>query len=980
MKRFLLMATLIVMSAITFAQSTIIKGTVIDGDMNEPMEQATVQLLKRDSSYVTGAAADVNGNFALKVSQTGTYIIKVTSVGYVPAYAKAVVKDTATVNVGNIKMSTDAILLKGAEVTANAVKVTLKEDTFVYNASAYRTPEGSVLEELIKRLPGAQIDDDGKITINGKEVKKILVDGKEFMTGDTKTAVKNIPTSIIQKVKAYDQKSDLSRVTGIEDGEEETVLDFGVKPGMNKGFFSNMDLSVGTKDRYAERAMAAYFKDNLRLMAFGNANNTNDMGFPGGGGMGNWGRGRNGLNSSKMIGVNMNYEEKNKLKVDASVRWNHSDGDARSKSATENFVSSIGSFSNSLRQNYTRSDSWNMRGRVEWMPDTMTNIMFRPSISISKNDSRSASTSMTYKDDPYLYVDDPLSENDWASIANDTIRVNGNNSRSITYGDSKLMNGTLQLNRKLNSMGRNVTLRFNGSYGDSDGKTLSLNDVSLYQMLTAAGADSTYHTYRYNLTPTKNWSYSAQATYSEPLWRRTYLQFSYQFQYSYSKSDRSTYDFSDVGSDLFSGMGMRYRSWNSFLSLLPNSYEDYKDDDLSRFSEYKNYTQEMQVMFRMIRDKYNMNVGVMVQPQKSHYLQNYQGIKVDTVRTVTNFSPTFDFRYRFSKVSNLRINYRGSTSQPSISQLLDITDDSDPLNISKGNPGLKPSFTQRFRLFYNTYFERYQRALMTFVNFSTTKNSISNKVTYDAVTGGRTTRPENINGNWDVNGAFMFNTSLDTLGRFNVNTFTRAQYNNYVSYLSLDKTSSSQKNVTRSLNLSERLETSYRNSWLELTLDGSFSYTHSKNKLQSASNLDTWQFAYGGSIGVTMPWGTSINTDLHQNSRRGYSDNSMNTNELVWNAQIAQSFLKNNALTLSLQFYDILHEQSNFSRTINSYQKSDVEYNSINSYAMLHAIYRFSMFGNGKMPEGPGGMNRGGNRRGGFGGGRPGGGGFGGPR
>ena len=158
-------------------------------------------------------------------------------------------------------------------------------------------------------------------------------------------------------------------------------------------------------------------------------------------------------------------------------------------------------------------------------------------------------------------------------------------------------------------------------------------------------------------------------------------------------------------------------------------------------------------MMRFIRSKYNLNFGVMIQPQRSNFIYDYMGNHKDTVRTVTNISPTLDFRYRFSKMSNLRVNYRGTTSQPSISQLLDITDNSDPLNISKGNPGLKPSFTQNFRLFYNNFVQNHNKGVMTFINFSTTNNSISNKVTYDEKTGGRITRPENINGNWNVMGS-----------------------------------------------------------------------------------------------------------------------------------------------------------------------------------------------------------------------------------
>lgn len=315
-----------------------------------------------------------------------------------------------------------------------------------------------------------------------------------------------------------------------------------------------------------------------------------------------------------------------------------------------------------------------------------------------------------------------------------------------------------------------------------------------------------------------------------------------------------------------------------------------------------------------------------------------------------------------------------------MSDLLDITDDSNPLNIKKGNPGLKPSFTNNLNIFYNNYIQKKQRAIMANLNYSNTRNSISNMVTYDEKTGGRTTRPENINGNWNISGGFMFNTALDSVGRWNVNTHTTLRYNNYVNYLSIDRTSDSQKNTTRTTTLGERLAGSYRIDWLEVELDGSMNYTHTKNLLQSENDLDTWQFAYGGTINIYLPWGTSISTDMHQNSRRGYNDDAANTNELIWNAQISQGFLKGKALNVSLQFYDILKRQSNFSRSINAMQRSDTWYNSVNSYAMLHVIYKLNMFGgknarnqnkqmrpdnrNGRMPMG-------GFPRGGFGGGRP---------
>ena len=982
MKKLLLLILMSVSVIQAMAQRNI-TGKVLESDSQEPVAQTTVRLLKTDSTLVTGTLTNLDGLFRVKAPSAGNFIVQITCVGFKPFTKNVKVTADKDIALGTINLDPDAIMLKGATVTGQAAKVTLKEDTFVYNASAYRTPEGSVIEELVRKLPGAQVDDDGKITINGKEVKKILIDGKEFMTGDTKTAMKNLPTSIVERVKAYDQKSDLARVSGIDDGEEETVLDFGIKRGMNRGFMLNADLAAGTMKRYSGRIFAGMQSSDLKIFIPLSANNVNDMGFPGGGG-GRFGGGRQGLTATKMAGFNLNYEKKDRFKFDASIRWNHSDGDAVVRRSTEDFMSGTTStFSNSVNSNLSRGNSWDARFRLEWMPDSMTNIMMRPQFRYNSSDGLGEGMSMTFDEDPYKYVRNPMDDEAMKILIDHGIVKNRNINNSISYSDSKSAGGWLQFNRRLSRNGRNITLRFTGNVGEGMSKSFTNSLVEYLQLVTKDGKDSVYQANRYAVTPTKNWNYGLRATYSEPIFRQVYLQFSYQYQYSYTKSDRATYDFSTFPADFF-GVKPLYRGWDDYLALLGgNPLENFRDDKLSRFSEYRNYNHTAEMMLRVVRKAYNLNIGFQVMPQRSHFTQDYQGVHTDTVRTVTNIAPTADFRWKISKVSQLRFNYRANSSQPSMSDLLDITDDSDPLNVHKGNPGLKPSFTQNFRLFYNNYIQNHQRSIMANLNFSTTRNSISNMVTYDEASGGRTTRPENINGNWNAFGMFMFNTAIDSAGFFNVNTFTTLRYNNSVGYVSINRDADSQKSTTKSTTFGERLAASYRNNWMELELNGSLEYMHARSELQSNNNLDTWTFSYGGSLQLTAPWGTQLSTSMNMNSRRGYNDASMNTNELIWNAQLSQSFLKGNALTLSLQLYDILHQQSTFSRAVDAMRRSDTEYNAITNYAMLHVIYRLNIFGGGnnRGPQGgPGGP--GGRRGGGFGG--PGGrgprGGFGGPR
>ncbi len=824
------------------------------------------------------------------------------------------------------QLRTDSIYeLDDVVVKAQALKVYVVEDTIVYNSAAYRTPEGSVVEELIKRLPGASVDDEGNVTINGKKVERVKVDGREFMTGDTKTAVKNLPTSIVDKVKAYADKSDNAKATGIDDGEEIMTLDFGVKEGMNKGLLGNFDLSYGTRERYSEKGMLAWFKNKWRVMAMGSANNTNDMGFGGRGG--GFSRGRNGLNTAEMAGVNFNYEETNKLKVDGSVRWNHSTNDAQTTSSSEQFVTSttaVQSFSNDVSQSLSRDRSWNAQARVEWKPDTLNTVTFRPTFSYTRNGSESDSNSATFSDDPYTFTTDPLAQ--LTILESVGLIKNSQLQNAYSNGSSKSVGGQAQWTRKFGSQGRNISLRVEGNLSTNDADNFSSSAVSLY------GNDDDYMINRYNVTPSNSHDFTLRASYSEPIARKTYLQFTYGYKYSYSKSDRSTYDFGEE-------------------TTLPDDYTNYLDEDLSRFSEYRTYTQNIRVQLRRIRDKYNLSIGAEVEPQQTNFKQQYLGVVTDTTRNVINIAPMGFFRYQFNKQHVLRARYRGTTSQPSMSDMISITDDSDPLNITIGNPGLKPSFTHNLTLNYNNYIAEHTQVIEFHGSASATRNATTRRVTYDTTTGGRTTRPENINGNWDASAGGMYNISLDRDARWNVNLNTDYSFNNYVGLVSESETASSERNVTKSHNITEKLAGSYRNDWLELELDGQVNYTRSTNEMQPTANLNTTAFSYGASTTISLPWGMSFSSDCHMRSRRGYSDASLNTNELIWNAQLAQSFLKGKALTLTLQCYDILGQQSNLSRTLNAMMRQDTEYTAINSYCMLHAIYRFNLMGGKEMPR-----------------------------
>lgn len=933
------MALLLVTTLSAFSQTKniTVSGRVVE-DTKEPAIQATVQLLLLpDSVQASGTATTAQGYFTLPKVSAGKYVLKVSYIGFKSQYIPLHLYATTTAkNVGTLTLETDAVMLAEAVVTAEAPQVQVVEDTLVYTSSAYRTPEGAMLEELVKKLPGAEIDDEGNVKINGKDLSKIMVDGKEFFGGDVKTGLKNLPVDMIEKLKTYDKKSDLARITGIDDGEEETVLDLTVKKGMNQGWFGNADVAGGTEDRYMGRFMLNRFVDKTQVSVVGSANNVNDQGFSGGGGPPRWRR-NNGLTATKMLGVNF-ATQTDKLELGGSARYNYQDGDIASIGSTEDFLPDGNSYSNSNSRQRNKAKNFNADFRMEWKPDSMTNIIFRPNFSYGKTDNLSNSESGTFSSDPYSLVSDP---NNWLNLEKifnpdddplRSIRINAINSGSLNDNKSVSMDATLQLNRKLNDKGRNVTFRGRFGYTNNDNNQYTESETHYFQLLNALGGDSILVRNQYITTPTKNYNYSAQLTYSEPIARATFLQFSYQFQYKYSESDKTTYDLQG------------FPDWG-LSTQLPTGYEEHAVDSLGKYAEYRYYNHDASVSLRFIREKYQLSAGMSFQPQHSVLSYKRGDYMIDTTRNVFNFAPNLDLRIRFSKVSQLRMTYRGRSSQPSMENLLPIVDNSNPQNVRIGNPGLKPSFTHNMRFFYNTYNAEKQRGIMSHVNFSATQNSISNSRVYNSETGGWTTTPKNINGNWNAFGMFGFNTALPNK-KYTINSFSNANYQNNVAYLTSGKGADAveRKNTTTNLTLGERLNAAYRNDWFEFGLNGSISYSIEKDKLTPDNNQEPYTFSYGANTQISMPWNMTLSTNIANQSRRGYTDSSMNRNELIWNAQLSQTFLKGNA-TVSFEMYDILKKQSNISRSLTASGRSVYEYNGVNSYCMLHFIYRLNIFG-----------------------------------
>ena len=906
----LLMLLMILFSPMAFAQQSGVNvtGSVVEQGSDTPIEQATVRLLNvKDSAMVRGVVSARNGSFTLKNVKKGSYLLHITFIGYDPLYQPLQITGKKNpVNVGKLELSDGAIELGEAVVIGKAPEVTVRNDTVEYNADSYKVTEGSVLEDLLKKMPGVEVDSEGKITVNGKEVKKVMVDGKEFFSDDPKVASKNLPAKMIDKLQVLDKKSDMAQMTGFDDGEEETVINLTVKPGMKQGWFGNAYGGYGSKDRYEGNAMVNRFVNNDQITFMGGANNTNNMGFSdlastmfsgmggGGGRRGGFGAG-SGITSSGNAGLNFSKEFKpDKLTLGGNTRYSHSDNDARSKSDRQNILpGDSSSYDNSEAMSRTKSDNFGVDFRLEWKPDTMTQLIFRPSFSLSHS------------------MNDNFS--DATTLDNERDTVNTNKSSNYSESNGYNLNASIDFSRKLNNKGRVFSATLSGGNSDSYSDGMNRSDIVYFNQTDALKNSIIDQRSRYD---NKGFNYRAYVSWVEPIGHNNFIQATYSISQRKQEALKNVYnqDADGIYNVLDSAYSQSYR--NNFIS------------------------QRASLSFKSQRAKFNYTIGLNLDPSYSSS-ENFVG---DTTlskitRKVVNLSPMAQFNYMFDKRTNLRIMYNGRTSQPSMTQLQPVADISDPTNITIGNPDLNPRYTNNVFIRFQQLTPEKQRAFMIMANGSYIINDIVSYTSYNQETGVKTTTYKNVNGNYSGNVRMMLNTPLKNK-KFSINSMTMASFANSNGYIN------EEKNTNRNLILSERGGIDFRSSYLDLGVNGNIRYNATSNSLQKENNQNTFNYGAGGYTTIYLPLDFKIESDVNWSTNSGYGDG-FKQNEVLWNASASKSFLKNNQGTLRFKIYDILQQRSNISRSVTASYIQDSEYNTLGSYFMVHFIYRFSIFKGG---------------------------------
>lgn len=879
-----------------------ISGNIFDATTKQPIPAATIRILHpQDSTLITGVSSKANGSFIVSL-QPGAYLAHISFMGYADLFRNATLTPShPAVLLDTLIMHESHIMLDEAIITGQAPEIVVKGDTLEYNADTYKVTETAVIEDMLKKMTGVEIDNEGVIKVNGKVIKKILVDNKEFFSDDPKVASKNLPAKMIARLQIFDKQSETEKMTGFDDGNEEMVINLTVKPNMKKGLFGNAFAGYGSKERYEANAMVNHMKDRDQMTFMGGVNNTNNAGFSdlasamfqgmgGGAGRGGRGGGGSGITQSANSGFNISKTLSEKLEMGGNIRYGRSSTEAASKTYTQNFLSKGDNFEAEQDRSVNQSENVNIDLRLEWKPDSLTSLVFTPNASFQRNDRKEEGEFSTTRDN------------------GDTINVGSSNYGS--HGSGSSMGGSLHLNRRLGKLGRTITLSVNAGRNVSENMAENLSDT----YYNGTRPDDLIDQRITNNNNSTHWN--SALSYVEPIGKQHFLQFSYSYRQNRSESDKDT----------------RTQDEEGEYTLFDKKY--------SKLHENYSTNQDISIQFRSRKEKYNYTVGFNIFPTASTR-KTYIGDSLinDFRQKVTNYSPTTQFNYLWTRQKNLRFTYNGNTQFPSVNQLSPVTDITNPLNITYGNPDLKPSFLHRTNIRYQSSQPENNRFYMLSGNFNYTMNDIVTSRFTDQETGRKENTFRNVNGNWDA--GIRFTTTQPIINkRFTVTTTTNSNYSRNNGF------SNNEENSSRQINLSENLGFNFNSDQILFSIRGNIAYNKVRNSLEGQQDREF--FNYGSSAGATiyLPFDCNLQSDIRYSTNSGYADG-FKQNETLWNASLEKQLFKQKNGIIRIKVYDLLQQRSNIRRNVSSNFIRDTTTNTLTSYFIVHLVYRFNVFKGG---------------------------------
>jgi hypothetical protein len=940
---------------------------LVDSKTSEPVSFATVSLtVKGQDTPVKYVLSDIDGKAELTKVRRNTYILKAELMGYKP-YSQEV-KLEKDVNLGDIKMEEDVEVLDAARVTDVGNPIVIRKDTIEYTASSFKTSDNDMLEELLKKLPGVEVESDGSITANGEKITKITIDGKTFFLDDPQLASKNIPAKMIEKVKVVEKKSDQAIFTGIDDGEHETVIDLSMRPGMMKGWFGNVmgggghDVPGAGSDmndwRYQGAAMAGRFTDKSQISVILNGNNTNNRGFNdmagsmmqgmrGGGGMGmgmgGWGRG-NGITTSWMGGLNGAFTLlDDKMDLAGNYLYNGSINDVMEESSKITYLEDGSRLLNDetgTGRTMTQGHRFGMR--LEHKFSENTSILFEPQFNFGYGN---------------------FNENSLFSTATERDGVATPTNEGYTsrngLNDNWRTSGFLLLRQRLGKPGRTISANFRYSFSDNNMHGFNQSLTSIYDLQTAEQSNEVVNQ-RYDQN-SKSTSLSGRVVYTEPLGAGFFIETNYQYSWNKNTSYKNT--FNSATDELLDGM---------------LQYDDHGEMPDPIYSNSINNTSQNHragASLTYQKEKIRAQLGAAYNPTVTDNVTSGH----DPYHNVShNWSPQASLNYEFNDNTNIRFFYWGRSAQPSTNQLLPVPDNSNPLNISLGNPNLNPYFNHSLRGNFGYTNKKTFTSVNARFGAGLVQDAITNAQWYDP-SGVQYSIPVNGPGTGNVDLRVMVNSPFGKSG-FSIFSMSYGRYNQSTSFIGsgalesekyydsenatfdyaafnrdysdLSKSDDFVNNKTQTMSFTQRLRLTYRNDFVELTVGGRTRMNKSWYTMKNSQLQATWNNQIDASMNWTIPGGINIISDVDYNWYNGYT--TPQEDEIILNAEITKLLFKNKC-TLALKAYDILGQSKNLSVSDSANYHIETRNNTLGRYIILSLTYRFGNFGGPGGGRGPGG-------------------------
>ena len=911
MKHILSFFLLSLISLTAFSQSNYeVSGTVRDSS-GLSVIAATVKLRSAKDSLFTRTNAD--GAFSFKGVKSGQFTLSITSLGFQSALRKYMY------NEGEGNLALGVINLKNSSKQLNEVvisgtpTVTVKEDTLEFRAADYKLKDDAQVEDLLRKLPGVEVDKDGNVKAQGKAVTRVRVNGKDFFGGDVKTATQQLPANLIDKVQLIDDYGDQANFTGVKEGDPEKILNIQIRPDKNNGYFTQGRIGQGNEGRYQGNISANMFNKTQQISVQGNLNNTNTSLFNfngggggarvqlGGGGGGGGARiqigggggnaGGDGLTRVASVGLNYRDEWSKKLTSYGNYSYANRNNEVLRTTQQQNINTSGFLLNNQNSTSNTSSINHRFNWNLEYKIDSVNYLKVTPYFNLGQSNGTSANT--------------------FAFLQDGTSLISSGNNGGISSSETPNFGADALFNHRFGKRGRTASVTLSLSKNNTTQENDAINQT------TPVGVPIAVYQRQVVSNNNTNTTTRSGISYIEPLSRTESLEFNWNFSLADYQNGRTT-----LGTNTPGGV----------LAIVASQSNDYT---------YSFMTNRLGMNYRVTQKKYNYSLGLGVQPSllSGTSVSNQTSYR----RTALNIIPVLRYSYNFSKTKEFNASYNGRNNEPSFNQLQPVTDVSNPQFPVVGNPNLKAEFSHNINIRYNNF--NFEKGDVWFTNFSVTLTE--NKIVSNSafLPGNKIeTRYLNTNGFYSVNGFYNWSKPFaERKYTLSINGF--ANYSNNINFVD------DQKNIGKNLIISQGANFQLNPAkWIEL--NPGVNYTANKNtysiSAQQNTKVSTWNLTFNGKAYIRKTW--ILGADFTKALNKGYTS-AFSVNPFIMNTYLEKQFLKNNAASLRFQIFDVYNENTSISRSVTANSINDTRSNRLARYAMLTFSLKLQKFNGQQMPN-----------------------------